>query len=125
MPDAIPPKSRPGRRRKAPGEAMSEVIRVRVTPGELAEIEAKAFASGYANVTEFARDAIRRRPAPAHTRGLIPPALLHELSRIGNNVNQIARAANAGRDLPAMAAQTLADLRALIDRITARLSGGD
>jgi hypothetical protein len=74
-------------------------------------------------VSEFCRRAIfgAKITAPTATRSGIPPGVLAELARVGNNLNQIAHAAHLGRELRGMAEAALIDLRAIMDGIAARL----
>lgn len=114
---------RTGRPRLAPGERMTDGLRVRMTAAERATVDARA-ALAKLPVSEFARRAIlgAKITAPSESgRNGIPPGVLSELARVGNNLNQIAHAAHLGRELRDMAAATLADLRAIMDGIAARL----
>ncbi|MFC3170465.1 MobC family plasmid mobilization relaxosome protein [Paracoccus fontiphilus] len=122
MTDETPTPAKTGRPRKAPGERLADGLRVRMTAAERASIEARAAAAGL-SPSEFARRAIAgaKIMAPANDRAAIPPMLIAELGRIGNNLNQIAHAAHLGRDLPGMAEVALAEVRALVAAITERL----
>lgn len=116
-----PPPARIGRPRLAADERRTDALRVRLTPDERAHIEARAAQAGLP-LSEFARRAITgAKIAPPPTGEAVPPALLAELGRIGNNVNQIAHAANIGRELRGLAEITLADLRELVAVITSKL----
>ena len=113
---------RTGRPRLAPGERMTDGLRVRMTAAERAGVEARAAQAGLP-VSEFCRRAIfgAKITAPTATRSGIPPGVLAELARVGNNLNQIAHAAHLGRELRGMAEAALIDLRAIMDGIAARL----
>lgn len=114
---------RTGRPRLAPGERRAERLPdIRVTVSERASVEARAAQAGIP-VTEFCRRAAlgAKIIAPSATRSGIPPGLLSELARVGNNLNQIAHAAHLGRELRGMAEAALIDLRALMDTMAARL----
>lgn len=87
-------------------------IRLRVTPAEQAEIEARAAraglsVSGYLRALAFGTDTPQprasRRPS-VDKEALV--RLRYELRKIGGNLNQIAHAVNAGKglDAPAFAA---------------------
>ena len=103
-----------GRPRKAPGELLSDGLRVRMTAAERASAEARAAQAGLP-VSEFARRAIAgAKIAPPNDRAAIPPMLIAELGRVGNNLNQIAHAAHVGRELRHMAEVSLTELRALV-----------
>lgn len=118
-------KKSPGRPRLAPGEGRTERIpHVRLTVMERIEIDAKAAASGL-SVAEYCRRRVCGYRLPAPRKSAVPVGLLAELSRVGNNLNQIAHSANAGRALPAMAEQTLAELRDLMTAIASRLDDED
>ena len=84
-------------------------ILIRVTEDELAAIEARADASGLSIAAYLRATALgnpgpraRRRPPVNH---VVLRQLLGELGRVGNNVNQIARALNSGE------AASVAELR--------------
>lgn len=117
---------RTGRPRLAPGERMTDGLRVRMTPAERAGVEAKAAQAGLP-VSELCRRAIfgAKIAAPSESGPSgIPPGVLSELARIGNNLNQIAHAAHLGRELRGKADAALIELRALMDAIAARLDDG-
>lgn len=94
--------------------ARTRAITVRVTPSEYARLQAEAAQAG-ASVSGLAeryitRGTVRveasRMPAP------LDPALIAELKRIGNNLNQIAHALNS--NLPPDTTFTARSLRDLI-----------
>lgn len=108
---------------------------VRLTDQERATLEREARAAGL-SLSDFVRSrtlprrrgpsaktAMARAASPAPNFRAMNPALFAELSRIGNNLNQIARAFNSGLDidraevirLVARAWQTM-----LRDEVTAR-----
>ena len=73
-------------------EIRSEILRFRVTPEERTKIEHKALSS-YRTVSTYLRDCSLGK------RIVVVPnvdSLISELRRIGNNLNQIARALNSG-----------------------------
>jgi hypothetical protein len=78
-------------------------IEIRTTPEEKQHWQAIAENKGV-SLSELVRSALggqrlrKRRDPPK-----VDPGLLRELARIGNNLNQIARAANRRRPLPAAA----------------------
>ena len=93
-----------------PTNRTSRVV-VRLTDEERATLEREAQAAGL-SMSDFvrsrtlnvrqrpsARTAMTRAAAPAPSFTAMSPALFAELSRIGNNLNQLARAFNAGRDI--------------------------
>ena len=73
-------------------ETRSEILRFRVTPEERTKIEHKALSS-YRTVSTYLRDC-----ALGKSIVVIPyvDSLISELRRLGNNLNQIARAVNSG-----------------------------
>jgi hypothetical protein len=88
---------------------------VRLTEAELAIVVELAAAAGL-SVSEFARQRIfagRTTPRPA----LADAQLLSDLNRCGVNLNQIARALNAGRGVPTSADSTLEAFRSVLDRV--------
>lgn len=113
---------RPGRPRKARGERRDDWIGLRATPAERAAWEARAAQAGLP-LSEFCRRAIEgaKIEPPANDQAAIPPALLAQLGRVGNNLNQIAHAAHLGRELRHMAEAALSEVRALVSKISARL----
>lgn len=111
-----------GRPQLAAEERLIDAFRIRATAAERAAAEAKAARAGL-SVSEFARRALAGATITerASGRSVIPPALLSDLNRVGNNLNQIAHAAHLGRSLPAMAEQTLAEVRGLVALIVSRI----
>jgi Bacterial mobilisation protein (MobC) len=78
------------------GEYRTRSIGIKLTPAERRELESAAKARG-APLSEYVRDLCLRRSAAASARtGRNPEAkaLADQLSRIGNNLNQLARIAN-------------------------------
>ena len=73
-------------------ETRSEILRFRVTPEERIKIEHKALSS-YRTLSRYLRDC-----ALGKAIKIVPgiDALVSELRRIGNNLNQLARAVNSG-----------------------------
>ena len=89
-----PSQGRPGGRpRKDDPSLRSEWLRARVRPDELHRIEQLARDAGK-TPSECLRDtALTAQIMIKRTRN-VAPGLLHELSRIGNNLNQIAKVCN-------------------------------
>ena len=88
-----------------PAQRLTQLVNVRVSPGEAARWSAAAAAAGLSR-SDWVRlrvagpDEVTGRPAPRR-RGLprgrtvrADPALIAQLARIGNNLNQLARWAN-------------------------------
>jgi ribonuclease D len=86
------------------GERRSIHLGVQLTPSERAELQTAADASG-ASLSQYVREVCLRRsatpPAVGGTRRN-PEAkrVLHELSAIGNNLNQLARVSNTVHAAP-------------------------
>jgi hypothetical protein len=82
------------------GERRTAALHVQLTPAERAHIEGAAFEAGSSSISQFAREYLLRRMADAPRVATVrrnPEArrLAFELSAIGNNLNQLARLANA------------------------------
>ena len=73
-------------------EPKTEILRTRVSPEEREQIEYKALSS-YRTVSRYLRDVALDKPIIV-INGV--DELADELRRIGNNLNQITRAVNAG-----------------------------
>jgi mobilization protein NikA len=96
------------------GERLTTGLRVQLTPSQRQELAASAAASG-ATLSDFAREQMFRKGGqPVTTAGARrnpeAKALLDELRRIGNNLNQLAHRANAD--------QMIAEQRELHETIT-------
>lgn len=94
-----------------------------MTEAERLDLIERAAAAGYASLSQYARVMLLqshgradRRTAPA--RGIFSADDRRALVNIGNNLNQIARVMNAGRDhaLQDDLAAALAELHQLYDR---------
>ena len=100
-------------KKKTTREARSEILRFRVTPAEREQIENKAYSS-YRIVSKYLRDCALGKEIFV-VEGV--DSLAQELRRIGTNLNQIARAVNAGSvsavDLTEMAEEVRAVWRSL------------
>ncbi|OJU68045.1 MAG: hypothetical protein BGO05_16585 [Rhizobiales bacterium 63-7] len=103
---------------KSPADKRTERLPyARLTVAERVTVEAMANAAGL-SVSEFARRAVLgQRIAPPKARGGVPVGLLSDLARIGNNLNQIARRANASGNVPAHLPEVLDLLRDRLDRL--------
>src|SRR5258707_7036468 len=103
------------------GERRTVHLGVQLTPSERAELELAATEAG-ASLSQYVRELCLRRAAEAATVGGArrnPEAkrLLHELSAIGNNLNQLARVANTKRQAPQEV-----ELRATIEVLKAAMA---
>jgi hypothetical protein len=81
-----------------PAKAKTERLNLRLTPVELARLNAQASRAGMP-VTAFARAAALRREIRAPRSDAPDFHTRHELRAIGNNLNQIARRLNSGGDV--------------------------
>lgn len=104
-----------GRPTKAPHDKRTEQVPpIRVTLAERLTIDERAAVVGL-SVTDYCRHAILDKPlqiAAARDAGYGP--VLAELTRIGVNLNQIARRLNAGGKVPPDIAATINALRGLM-----------
>jgi len=107
------------RPKSAPHERRTASTRCDLTLAEKELLVARVAASGVGSEAEFVRQAIFaasiRPPAPQRTA--YDPSLVTELNRIGVNLNQIAKAMNAGRGLPSSLETAQAELRAVLTRV--------
>lgn len=104
------------RPKKAPAERRDEQLKLRLTTAERAELDRTAAALGLTTAEFLRRRGLDYRlPANVAARRHTA-ALATALLRIGVNLNQLTRAANAGRVLPH-------SVEELTDRITALLDG--
>jgi uncharacterized protein (DUF1778 family) len=90
-------KSHVGERRTAP-------LRLQLTPSERAELENGAAAAG-THLSQYVRELCLRRAGDSTVvartkRNPQARGLIHELTAIGNNLNQLARVANTVRAAP-------------------------
>jgi hypothetical protein len=88
------------------GERRTAALRLQLTPSERAELESGAAAAG-THLSQYVRELCLRRsgadPIVARTkRNPDARALAHELTAIGNNLNQLARVANSTQAAPQM-----------------------
>ena len=110
----VPPKrGRGGRPKNAPGTVRDVTIGVRVAPGELSALTAKATHMGM-TPAHWLREAALARRLPSPPVPSINREQYAELARLAANLNQLARAANEGRPV------TVAD--ALLQRLTAEVN---
>ena len=104
-----------GRPKLAPHERRDDHLpNIRVTTAEREELEARAARAGL-TLTELTRRAVFSLNVPERSSDThLNSAALVELNRVGTNLNQIARALNAGRDLPHSLEAALMDIRAAV-----------
>lgn len=91
-------------------------LKITVTDGELEQVQQRAEAAGL-TVSAYGRQAMLAS-APRAKRAATNAAAIRELTAIGNNLNQLARRANAGR-FPAQVEieEALAELAATVERL--------
>jgi hypothetical protein len=107
------------------GERLTTGLRVQLTPSQREELAASAAASG-ASISDFAREQLFRRGGQTMVAGGVrrnpeAKALLDELRRIGNNLNQLSYHANTDGRLPEQREldQTITQLKAAMARVIA------
>jgi hypothetical protein len=85
-------------------ERRTASLRLQLTPSERAELETGAAEAG-TQLSQYVRELCLRRSGsgPVVARAKRNPearALMHELTAIGNNLNQLARVANSVKAMP-------------------------
>jgi len=115
------------RPRKQEGETRTHQLPpVRVTEAELSALENAADMAGM-SITEYMRDASLNGGKPKKSKNAQPLVrflnrTLADLNRVGNNVNQIARQLNRGREHdPHHLDGVLYELTQLVEKISRRL----
>jgi Bacterial mobilisation protein (MobC) len=106
-----------------PGERYTASLRLQLTPSQRTELETGAAEAG-TNLSQYVRELCLRRagaaPVVAGTkRNPDARALMHELTAIGNNLNQIARIANSTKAMPQLNElhRTMGVLKAALARV--------
>ncbi|MDX1999110.1 MAG: plasmid mobilization relaxosome protein MobC [Thermoanaerobaculia bacterium] len=111
----VPGSKAEGREKKGrQGRRYTELVPVRFTPEELARLDELAAEAGRPRSTYLREAGLKAR---FHSR--IDGATFAALGRIGNNLNQLTRTANAMKrlELSRLLADTLAELRAALKEI--------
>lgn len=81
-----------------PSQKREHVLKIRLSDAELKLLDSKA---GAATRAAFARSVLfGDGGVKVKTQTVADPALVAGLARIGNNLNQLARAANQSKNLP-------------------------
>ena len=112
------------RPRKQPQEARRAVYALRLTAQERHALDAVAAAQGQSPAA-YLRSRLTGVAVPRSVVPALDPALLVALSRIGSNLNQIARRLNAGDALqPDELPEALQDLASALDRIEVLVLAG-
>lgn len=96
----------------------SHIQSVRLTRGELAVLHGKARTAGLP-LSTFLRHAALGKTVRAR-RGQVDRDAIYQLVKVGNNINQLARAANAAGQVVALELleQAIEDLRSALDHLT-------
>lgn len=96
--DAPPRKGRGGRPKGDPSAVRTSTIGVRVSAEEYAALRAKAEQMGM-TAAQWLREAAMQRPLPPPPVPAINRQQYAELARLSANLNQLAHAANSGRNV--------------------------
>ena len=104
------------------------VAQLRLDDAEQAKLDERASASGlstgaYLRAAALGGAGVRAKPRASVDRLLLARANA-DLNRVGNNINQIAHAMNAGRDPPHVLAEAMTDLRDVLSALR-RAAGYD
>ena len=103
------------RPKKDPAERRDDLLPVRLTTAERAELERSARAHGLTVADFMRRRALGYRLPPLDAKHRAMASLAAALMPIGVNLNQIARATNAGRHLPGIVEELTGRITALLD----------
>jgi hypothetical protein len=101
-------------RRENEAELRTEHVGFYVTPAERAELDRRATVTGRPR-SDYCRIVLLsdlKAPAPSVVDYTAVHELVTQISRVGNNVNQVAHIANERRDLPSL--KVLDEVKALI-----------
>ena len=109
--------SKMARPKKVEQEKRSEQTKERWTIAELAYVEEQARNAGLSRAEYIRRRSLSLPVRPAPSVGASDPALVSELNRIGVNLNQIAKYANAGRGSPHSLAAVQDELHAALAKV--------
>lgn len=103
------------RPKKAPGRKRTQSLNPRLTVEERARIEAAARLHGLSSSDFMRQRALGYRLPPIRPEVEAMQSLAAALIPIGVNLNQVVRAANAGRLLPARVAELTDRISCLLD----------
>ena len=104
------------RPKKQDHEKRTEQTKIRWTLAELEWLDEQARKAGM-NRAEFIRRRSMSLPVVASRPSVSDPGLVTELNRIGVNLNQIAKAMNAGRALPSSVATIQHELQTALRKV--------
>ena len=108
--------------------ARNRYIQIRLSDDEFNEIKSRA---GSVNTSTYLRQLALEQPIakpPQLSREVIhkcDPDLIREISRIGNNINQIAKHLNQGNELSNAIMLALLNLQVSLDETVQRVMGND
>jgi len=75
----------------------TERLNLRFSEAEIEQLKLLALQSGYDRLSDFARESLLRgKTAATRRQSFTDQTTAYELRKIGNNINQIARAYNGG-----------------------------
>lgn len=115
--------ARRGRKPVSEAEARSRVLSIRLQPDEAARLTAIATKAGMSE-SEYVRRSLRSSRVVVAKTPETDVALVRELIAQGNNLNQITRAVNRTRGIPAGTVEAIEKIHALLDRMLALGHGG-
>lgn len=112
--------SKIGRPKLDNAETRTARLHVVLTEAERLELIQRADRAGFASVSDYVRTASLKSALPARqkSQGIFSADDRKALVNLGNNLNQIARARNTGRDhvMTDQLTETIEKLDALLDR---------
>ncbi|WP_136468880.1 plasmid mobilization protein [Flagellimonas onchidii] len=113
-----------GRPKKELSELRIVQINVRVTAEEFCKVAANAESLGL-SITEYIRRKSTKKSLPTKKISPLDRKLFIALSRMGNNLNQLAKVANSGIQDPLGIAKELTAVKRLINDIKAHITNND
>ncbi|MEZ5896970.1 MAG: MobC family plasmid mobilization relaxosome protein [Parvularculaceae bacterium] len=108
-----------GRPKKQLHEKRSQRFNIRYSPAEMRHIRLQAHKAGLEPHEYARRRTLGHIVVTQTTTGRTDPALINELNRIGVNLNQIARAANMGREVEEDWSALIIELRRVLALVMA------
>ena len=110
---------------KQPDERRDERLNLRLTAAEKQHVHAQAEMAGLTPMEYVRRRALGYVVPPAPSRRVFDPALISEINRVGNNVNQLARAAHTGREFIKYWREVGQELTRVLDHIVRAQANDD
>jgi hypothetical protein len=101
------------RPKKNPGELKAEFLAFRLTPAERLQIEEAAREAGM-SAAAYARMLTLNRRISIRPHSTLDPAVFDQLRRIGVNLNQLTRLANATGTIPPELSRTFAAIHRIL-----------